>query len=78
MSVVRHIVDGTPWPRGYSGPGVAGLQPGDVADVSDEIAVYLTTTFPLHFVVVAAPETLPPADPSPSATTSVAPRRKPR
>ncbi len=83
MQRVRHIVDGSPWPRGYSGPGVSGLLPGDVAEVPDELVAYLVSTFPDHFVVVAAPPApSPPAASSPvtqsaPSTTTSSTRRKP-
>lgn len=66
------LAEHAPWTGGYSSSDVrVAWAPGEVRDVSDELAAYLTTTFPGLFVpadspVVPPPPPAPVPDPDPS------------
>lgn len=46
------LVEASPWPQGYSSGDVrVAWAPGEVREVEDPIASYLTSTFPDVFVI---------------------------
>lgn len=57
--IVEHVKDGSPWPRGYTGGEIVGMQPGEVRDVSVGTLAYLLATFPGHFRQVPDPAEAP-------------------
>lgn len=75
MTRLRLVPD-APWEQGYSSGDVVAWVPGEVREVPDHIAIYLTSTYPALFIEHR--EVGPEPDPAEAPTPPSPPARRRR